>query len=214
VMPGEFIPVAEETDLILRIGEWVLKTACAQGLAWQQAGLPPLRMASNISSQQVRKPELVDLVQATLDESGFDPAQLELEITESALIGDDPGVVDTLKRVKRLGVRLALDDFGTGYSSLSHLVRFPIDTLKIDQSFVQRVGIERQTDAIIAAVVAMAHRLKLAVIAEGVETWEQEQFLRSEGCDEFQGYLFSHPVEVDALVALLRPEKTKAFGPS
>ena len=207
VMPGEFIPVAEETDLILRIGEWVLKTACAQGRAWQQAGLPPLRMASNISSQQVRKPELVDLVQATLDESGFDPTMLELEITESALIGDDPAVVDTLQRVKRLGVRLALDDFGTGFSSLSHLVRFPIDTLKIDQSFVQRVGIERQADAIIAAVVAMAHRLNLAVIAEGVETWEQEQFLRSEGCDEFQGYLFSRPIEVDALVALLRPEK-------
>jgi EAL domain-containing protein (putative c-di-GMP-specific phosphodiesterase class I) len=201
--------VAEETDLILRIGEWVLKTACAQGRAWQQAGLPPLRMASNISSQQVRKPELVDLVQATLDESGFDPTLLELEITESALIGDDPAVVDTLQRVKRLGVRLALDDFGTGYSSLSHLVRFPIDTLKIDQSFVQRVGVERQADAIIAAVVAMAHRLKLAVIAEGVETWEQEQFLRSEGCDEFQGYLFSRPIEVDALVALLRPEKSE-----
>jgi EAL domain-containing protein (putative c-di-GMP-specific phosphodiesterase class I) len=187
----------------------VLKTACAQGRAWQQAGLPPLRMASNISSQQVRKPELVDLVQATLDESGFDPTLLELEITESALIGDDPAVVDTLQRVKRLGVRLALDDFGTGFSSLSHLVRFPIDTLKIDQSFVQRVGIERQADAIIAAVVAMAHRLKLAVIAEGVETWEQEQFLRSEGCDEFQGYLFSRPIEVDALVALLRAEKTE-----
>ena len=118
-------------------------------------------------------------------------------------------MVDTLQRVKRLGVRLALDDFGTGFSSLSHLVRFPIDTLKIDQSFVQRVGIERQADAIIAAVVAMAHRLKLAVIAEGVETWEQEQFLRSEGCDEFQGYLFSRPIEVEALVALLRPEKTE-----
>jgi EAL domain-containing protein (putative c-di-GMP-specific phosphodiesterase class I) len=207
VMPGEFIPVAEETDVITRIGEWVLRTACAQNQAWQQAGLPPLRLAANISSRQVRKPGLCDTVEAVLQESGLDPSLLELEITESALIGDEPSVVDNLNRVKRLGVRLALDDFGTGYSSLSHLVRFPIDTLKIDLSFVQRIGIERQADAIIAAVVAMAHRLQLDVTAEGVETWEQEQFLRAEGCDEFQGFLFSRAVEPDALAALLRPKK-------
>ncbi len=153
----------------------------------------------------MRKPGTVEIVERVLRESQLDPNRLELEITESALIGDEPGVVETLDGLKRLGIRLALDDFGTGYSSLSYLVRFPIDTLKIDRSFVSRIGTDEQAQAIIAAVVAMAHRLDLSVTAEGVETPEQEAFLRAEGCDVLQGFLFSRPIEPDALFTLLQP---------
>jgi EAL domain-containing protein (putative c-di-GMP-specific phosphodiesterase class I) len=147
---------------------------------------------------------MVETVERALRESGLDPERLELEITESALIGDEPGVVETLNGLKSLGVRLALDDFGTGYSSLSYLVRFPIDALKIDRSFVRGIGSDEQAGAIIAAVVAMAHRLHLSVTAEGVETEEQESFLRAEGCDTLQGFRFSRPVEAEALDTLLR----------
>jgi diguanylate cyclase (GGDEF)-like protein/PAS domain S-box-containing protein len=205
VPPNEFIPLAEETGLIDTLGEWALRTACAQGCAWDRAGFRPLQLSVNISSHQVRKPETVEIVERALRESCLDPGRLELEITESALIGDEPGVVETLDGLKRLGIRLALDDFGTGYSSLSYLVRFPIDTLKIDRSFVSRIGTDEQSRAIIAAVVAMAHRLDLSVTAEGVETPEQEAFLRAEGCDFLQGYLFSRPIEPNALFALLQP---------
>lgn len=205
VPPNEFIPLAEETGLIETLGEWALRTACTQGRAWDRAGLHPLRVSVNISSHQVRKPGTVEIVERVLRESQLDPSRLELEITESALIGDEPGVVETLDGLKRLGIRLALDDFGTGYSSLSYLVRFPIDTLKIDRSFVSRIGTDEQAQAIIAAVVAMAHRLDLSVTAEGVETPEQEAFLRAEGCDVLQGFLFSRPIEPDALFTLLQP---------
>jgi diguanylate cyclase (GGDEF)-like protein len=205
VPPNEFIPLAEETGLIESLGTWALHTACTQGRAWDRAGLHPLRVNVNISSHQVRKPGTVEIVERVLRESQLDPSRLELEITESALIGDEPGVGETLDGLKRLGIRLALDDFGTGYSSLSYLVRFPIDTLKIDRSFVSRIGADEQAQGIIAAVVAMAHRLNLSVTAEGVETPEQEAFLRAEGCDVLQGYLFSRPIEPDALFTLLHP---------
>jgi diguanylate cyclase (GGDEF)-like protein len=207
VPPNEFIPLAEETGLIETLGEWALRTACAQGRGWDQAGLDPLRVSVNISSQQVRKPGTVEIVERVLRESHLDPSRLELEITESVLIGDEPGVSETLDGLKRLGIRLALDDFGTGYSSLSYLVRFPIDTIKIDRSFVSRIGTDEQAQAIVAAVVAMAHRMNLSVTAEGVETPEQEAFLRAEGCDVLQGYLFSRPIEPDALFTLLQPSE-------
>jgi EAL domain-containing protein (putative c-di-GMP-specific phosphodiesterase class I) len=207
VSPGEFIPLAEETGLIGPLGEWVLQTACSQNCAWQQAGLPPLRVAVNVSSHQVRKPGMVEAVARALRHSGLHPGHLELEITESALLGDEPSVVETLSGLKQLGVRLTLDDFGTGYSSLSHLVRFPIDWLKVDQAFVRGIGKDPQASAIVAAVVAMAHRLKLGVTAEGVETEEQAEFLRAEGCDHLQGFLFSRPIEASALAPLLRRRK-------
>jgi diguanylate cyclase (GGDEF)-like protein len=204
VSPGEFIPLAEETGLIGTLGEWVLRTACFQLRAWQQAELPPLRLAVNVSSHQVMKPGLVELVEQALRDSELAPDCLELEITESAILGDDPCAVETLTELKRRGIRLALDDFGTGYSSLSHLVRFPIDALKIDRSFVKGLGSEGEASAIVAAIVAMAYRLKLIVIAEGVETAEQETLLRTEGCDLLQGFRIARPTDADALTSLLR----------
>ncbi len=209
VSPLEFIPVAEETGLIMPLGEWVLLEACTQIRVWLEAGLPALRVAVNVSSHQVRKGTLLETVERALRASRLDPKRLEIEITESALLGNEPQIVETLTGLRNLGVRLALDDFGTGYSSLSHLVQFPIDALKIDQSFVKNLGVSQQADAIVSAVVSMGHHLKLEVIAEGVETSAQEQFLRDQGCDKLQGYLFSAPVEADAMAALLGKHESK-----
>ncbi len=204
LQPGDFIPLAEESGLIVPLGEWVLRTACAQTRAWQEEGLPELRIAVNVSSHQVHKAGLRETVERALRDARLDASLLEIEITESALIGDAPEIVETLRGLRSLGVRIALDDFGTGYSSLSHLVRFPFDALKIDRCFVNEIGAEGQGNAIIAAVVAMAQRLKLTVTAEGVETPEQQEFLRAEGCDLLQGFLTGRPVEADVMEALLR----------
>jgi diguanylate cyclase (GGDEF)-like protein len=204
VSPAEFIPLAEESGLIAQLGEWVLRKACSQIRSWQQAGLPPLRVAVNVSSQQVRRPGFVKTVERALVDSRLDPQHLELEITESALLGNEPAVLETLAGIKAMGIQLALDDFGTGYSSLSHLVRFPIDVLKIDRSFVKNLGADENAGAIVSAVVAMAHRLHLRVTAEGVETEDQARMLRAVGCDLLQGYLFSRPLEAGAVEALLR----------
>ncbi len=195
VKPADFISIAEESGLIGPLGEWVLRRACVQAGEWRARGHPPLRLAVNVSSRQMHRSELVPIVERALRDGDLDPRLLELEITESALLGDEPQLGENLDALKGLGVRLALDDFGTGFSSLSHLVRFPIDTLKIDQSFVSRIGAEGQADEIIAAVVVMAHRLELTVVAEGVETPLQERFLIAEGCDTLQGFLIGHPVE-------------------
>lgn len=204
VSPGEFIPLAEQTGLIEPIGEWVLEAACAQLRAWRAAGLAPLRVAANVSSHQVRRPQLVDTVARLLQQYAVDPSCLELEITESALLADEPVVIKTLQGLKALGVRLALDDFGTGFSSLSHLVRFPIDAVKIDRLFVSDIDSGGQGVGIVAAVLAMARRLELTVTAEGVETAEQAAYLRREGCDFLQGYLLGRPEEPAALAERLR----------
>jgi EAL domain-containing protein (putative c-di-GMP-specific phosphodiesterase class I) len=150
----------------------------------------------------------LETVQGALRDAPLDPAMLEIEITESALIGNEPGVVETLEQLHEMGIRVALDDFGTGFSSLSHLIQFPIDSLKIDQSFVKEIGASKRADAITSAVVTMGHNLGLEVVAEGVETEQQEQFLRAKGCDLFQGFLFSKPVEAETLAALLRDQQT------
>jgi EAL domain-containing protein (putative c-di-GMP-specific phosphodiesterase class I) len=209
VSPGEFIPLAEESDLILSVGEWVLRTACAQLRLWQKNGLGGTRMAVNVSSRQIRKGGLVEMVEEVLRDTRIDPATLELEITESAFLGDERNAVETLARLRDANIRLALDDFGTGYSSLSHLARFPIDTLKIDRSFVAQIGEGTESSAIVAAVIAMANRLGLTVVAEGVETEAQEQSLLEEGCDLIQGFLHSHPVEAAAARELLRRDAQK-----
>ena len=212
ISPGEFIPVAEETGLILPLGEWVLRTACKQAQSWREQGLGALRISINISSIQVRRPGLVEQVSRILSETGTEPGLVELEITESSLLCDEPGVVETLLGLKELGVRLALDDFGTGFSSLSHLIRFPIDVLKIDQSFVNAVDTGEEGEVIIAAVVAMAHRLGLEVTAEGVETESQEVYLRAEGCDTLQGFHIGRPVPAATMVEVLR-EQARRRGP-
>jgi EAL domain-containing protein (putative c-di-GMP-specific phosphodiesterase class I) len=166
-------------------------------------GLPQIGVAVNVSYLQLKQPRFVEVVERALRDASLDAQFLEVEITESAVIGNDPGVVETLRRMRGLGLRLALDDFGTGCSSLSDLVKFPITTLKIDQTFVREIGASQQANAITAAVLAMGHNLSLSVTAEGVETELQAQFLRARGCDIFQGYLFSRPLTPDALARFL-----------
>jgi diguanylate cyclase (GGDEF)-like protein/PAS domain S-box-containing protein len=198
LQPKEFVPLAEEVGLIGSLGEEILRKACEQAGCWRRQGLPPLRLAVNVSSQQIRCPELLGIVERALRDADLDPAHIELEITESALLADESTVLDNLRALKEWGVRVALDDFGTGFSSLSHLVRFPIDVLKIDQTFVHGIGRSRQADAIVSTVVAIAHRLGLEAVAEGVETEEQERYLREEGCDLLQGFRIARPLTREA----------------
>ena len=194
VSPDRFIPVAEETGLIVPIGQWVLKTACVTNVAWQRAGLPPLCMAINISPLQFKDDALLGHVEEALDESGMSPQALELEITEGAVMYNTERALRLLGSLRKLGVRLAIDDFGTGYSSLAQLKRFPIDTLKIDRSFISELPQDNDDRAITEAIIAMGKNLKLTLVAEGVETEEQERFLRERGCDEMQGYYFTKPL--------------------
>jgi len=203
VTPSEFIPLAEESGIIESIGEWVLRATCRQGRAWLEAGFDLPRLSVNVSSLQLREPELFPLVDSILHDTRLPAEHLGVEITESALLADRPAVTANLESLRELGVRVALDDFGTGFSSLSHIVRYPIDTLKIDQSFVRGIGRKGQSGPVISAVVAMAHQLELNVVAEGVETAEQEAFLRREGCDALQGYRLARPMSVAAVTRLL-----------
>jgi diguanylate cyclase (GGDEF)-like protein/PAS domain S-box-containing protein len=203
VPPMKFIPLAEETGLIVPIGLWVLKTACAQNKAWQARGLPPLRIAVNLSARQFVHEDLLRDVAGVLEETGLDPTLLELEITESMVMKDPAHAVKLLSGLKGMGIPLSIDDFGTGYSSLSYLKRFPLDSLKIDRSFIRDLPDDADDTAITRAIVAMAHGLKLSVIAEGVETEEQLDFLRATGCDEMQGYLFSKPVSASEFECLV-----------
>ena len=200
VSPGEFIPLAEETGLIIQIDEWVLKTACMQNKAWQVAGLPSITIAVNLSGQHFIRKNLLETVERTLKETGLDPRYLELELTESVLMKNAKETVSTLKSLKEMGLYISIDDFGTGYSSLSYLKRFPLDTMKIDRSFVQEITTDSDSAAITTAIIAMAHSLKLRVIAEGVETEEQLSFLRDHGCQALQGFLYSRPLPADDFV--------------
>ena len=198
VPPGRFIPLAEDTGLIVPIGTWVLETACRQGRAWLDAGLPPLIMAINVSALQFMQPDFPALVAQMLDASGLPARQLELEVTESILMEESHYVVATLAALRTLGVQLAIDDFGTGYSSLSYLRRLAVGRLKVDQSFVRGIADSGDDAAITAAIIGMARSLRLRVIAEGVETEAQADFLRRNGCEEAQGFLFSRPLPVAA----------------
>lgn len=204
VPPCDFIPIAEETGLIGEIGAWVLREACSQLQTWQDCGLPPLRMAVNISAKQLHDPQFAAQVDATLRETGIRAEQLELEITESTVMQDATAAIQALRVLKRLGVVLAVDDFGTGYSSLNYLKLFPIDVLKIDRSFVQNVTEDANDATIIRAIIALAHNLGLTVVAEGVETCAQGILLKRADCDELQGYYFSRPVPSEAVPPLLQ----------
>lgn len=203
VPPDAFIPLAEETGLILPIGAWVLKTACAQTKAWHDAGLPPVCIAVNLSPRQFRQHDISSAIAECLAETGLDPRFLELEVTESMVMHDVTRVESVLNELKQMGISLAMDDFGTGYSSLGYLRRFPFDKLKIDHSFVRDITSAPNSAAIAKAIVAMAHSLHLRVIAEGVETQAQMNYLHSQGCDEIQGYYFSRPVPAAELERLL-----------
>ncbi|MBF0181057.1 MAG: EAL domain-containing protein [Magnetococcales bacterium] len=203
VSPGEFIPLAEETGLIVPMGLWVLRTACQRAMAWFAAGHPRFRVAVNLSGIQFGQPDFIEQVTGTLRATGMDPALLELELTESIAMGDAEETLAKLSALSDVGVELAIDDFGTGFSSLKYLKRFPIDTLKIDQSFVRNCASDTEDTAIIRAVIGLAHSLGLSVIAEGVETSEQLEVLRRYDCDQIQGYLYARPMPEEALLAFL-----------
>jgi diguanylate cyclase len=203
VPPAQFIPIAEECGLIVPLGRWVLRQACRQAKSWIDAGLPPTRMAINISAVELRAKDFVTTVRDVLTETGLDPDCLELELTETFLMQDSKATAVVLQAIKALGVHLTLDDFGTGYSSLSYLKRFPIDTLKIDQSFVRDLTTDLDDASIVRAVIGMGKSLNMRVVAEGVETSEQLAFLKEQICPEGQGYFFSRPIEAEALGELL-----------
>jgi diguanylate cyclase (GGDEF)-like protein/PAS domain S-box-containing protein len=207
VSPASFIPLAEETGLIVPIGEWVLRAACTQNQAWREAGLPPVRMAVNLSARQFQQRDVVRVVADTLASSGLPGNGLDLELTESMLMHDPEGVIATLNALKTMGVRIALDDFGTGYSSLAYLRRFPIDEIKIDQSFVRDFDSASGDAPLVRAIIGIARSLGISVVAEGVETPEQQRYLSRQRCDRMQGYLFSRPVPADEITALLAEGK-------
>ena len=214
IPPDKFIPMAEETGLIIPLGKWVINTACQQTMQWQQAGFPPCKVAVNISPRQLRQSDLVETVEQALKESGLAACWLELEITENVLIEEVAQIITIMEALNALGVSLAIDDFGTGYSSLSYLHRFPLSKLKIDQSFVQSIGGPAGNHVIVEAIIALARALELEVIAEGIENKAQIAFLKEHGCVYGQGFYFSKPLPVDACEKFLLQEQIpKVFAP-
>ena len=209
VSPAQFIPLAEETGLIVQIGEWVLRAACEQNKRWRDQGIPPLRVAVNLSARQFAQKTLLSDIARTIAQSGLTPDCLELEITESLVMTNPEHATETLHKLKTMGISLSIDDFGTGYSSLAYLKRFPIDCIKIDRSFIKDIPTEADDMAITKGVIALGHSLRLKVVAEGVETKEQQDFLRSNDCDEMQGYLFSKPLPAEEVTALLKGHSPK-----
>lgn len=201
--PSEFIPLAEETGLIVPIGEWVLRTACEEAKSWFDAGLSPIQISVNLSSAQLKRADFARCVAEVLAETQFPAHLLQIELTESGVIAQDAETIDQLRRITRLGVSLAIDDFGTGYSALGYLRNFPVGVLKIDRSFVSRISDDAGDAAFVAALVAMARKLGLTVVAEGVETQEQLAFLREHACDYAQGFLFSPPVSGEKMRAVM-----------
>jgi diguanylate cyclase (GGDEF)-like protein len=212
VPPKVFIPIAEESGLILPIGEWVLRQACAQMRAWLDAGMPPLRVSVNLSAKQFRHNDLTEVVRSALEDARLQPGYLELELTESSVMHDAEASAATLQLLSTMGVHISIDDFGTGYSSLSYLPRLPLDKLKIDRSFVRELLSNPDDVAIVKAIVSLAHNLRLGVVAEGVETVEQLEFLRELGCDQYQGFYCSPAVPADAFATFLR--RLRAQGPA
>jgi diguanylate cyclase (GGDEF)-like protein len=216
VPPNVFIPIAEETGLIVQIGEWVLREACRQVRAWIDSGMSPVRVAVNLSARQFRHVDLVAVVRSAIDDAQLQPGYVELELTESAIMDDAEESAATLGILSTMGVHISIDDFGTGYSSLSHLRRYPLDKLKIDSSFVRDLMSNPDDASIVKSIISLAHNLRLRVVAEGVETAEQLNFLRELGCDQYQGYFCSPAVPPPAFEALLqkmraeRPELTEA----
>jgi EAL domain-containing protein (putative c-di-GMP-specific phosphodiesterase class I) len=213
ISPVEFIPIAEEDGLILPIGEWALRTACAQLRAWQKKGFNDLRIAVNLSSRQLQQGRLVTQVRTALAQAGLDGRYLELELTESMLIGDSEITHAAFAELDALGVKFSVDDFGTGYSSLSYLKIFPIDAVKIDRSFLRGVPSDPNSVAIAAAIIAMARSLDIGVVAEGVETVEQLEFLRRRGCTTMQGYYFSKPIPAAEFTAMLKEGRRLLLQP-
>ena len=197
IPPGEFVPLAEANGLIAPIGEWVLLTACSQLKSWHDQGFRDLHLSVNVSARQFRELDPMNTVLRILEESSIDPGSLSLELTESSIMSDDPQVLQSLSQLKAMGIKLSIDDFGMGFSSLDHLRCLPIDSIKIDKSFVHNASVRAGDAALVSSIITLAHRLNLSVIAEGVETLEQLRFLTSLGCDGVQGYFFSKPLPTD-----------------
>jgi EAL domain-containing protein (putative c-di-GMP-specific phosphodiesterase class I) len=210
VLPGEFIPLAEACGLIDSIGAWVVREACRQARAWQLEGLPPLRVAVNLSAFQFRHGNLLQMIREALQAADLEPRFLEVEITESALMSDPEESVTILEALSRMGVVVSVDDFGTGYSSMSYLRRFPIDKLKIDRGFIAELMSRADDASIVEAIVSLAHSLHLKVVAEGVETQEQLALLKRLGCDQYQGFCFSPAVPAEDFATLLRESQLKS----
>ncbi len=204
IPPWAFIPLAEETSLVATLGEWVLDVACRQAQSWQEQGLPAMPVAVNLSPRQFAHQPVVEMVTRVLERTGLNPTLLELEVTESVLMERVDEVVASLNELRAIGVRCSIDDFGTGYSALTYLAEMPIDAIKIDRSFVQRIDGEASGASIVGAVIALAHSLDLVVVAEGVETDEQLRFLEVHGCDQVQGFRFSPPISAAEIVDLMR----------
>ena len=204
IPPGRFIPIAEESSLIVEIGNWVIREACAQNRAWQTAGSRRLPVAVNVSGRQIHHNDLVTTVRVALATSGMSPEYLEIELTESAVMSNTEAAISTLARLREMNVRVSLDDFGTGYSSLSYLKRLPVTGLKIDQSFIRDLASDPDDAAIVRAIIVVAQELLLGVTAEGVETMEQVDFLELHGCREAQGFYFAPPVTANEMCAFLR----------
>src|SRR3989338_8484696 len=207
VSPAQFIPLAEETGLILPIGQWVLETACIQLKAWEQDALTrDLVLAVNVSAKQFRQVNFIAQVQSLVQRNAINPMRLKLELTESMLLDSIEDIITKINVLKEIGIRFSLDDFGTGYSSFQDLKRLPLDQLKIDQSFVRDIAADSSDRAIVRTIIAMAQSLNLDAIAEGVETEEQQQLLMDNGCTHYQGYLFGKPVPIEQFEALLRQD--------
>lgn len=209
VRPDRFIAVLEDTGLILPVGAWVIRAACAELAAWDRLGLPPVRIAVNMSARQLRHQHLVTLIEDSLRENEIEADRLEIELTKSLVMGDNEASCNIFANFARIGLRIAIDDFGTGHSSLACLKRFNVDTLKIDRSFVSDLPDNADDAAIASAVIAMGHSLRVKVVAEGVETQAQADFLRELGCDEMQGYLLGRPMPSHELVEWLRKHQVK-----
>lgn len=206
LMPSQFITIAEETNLIVQIGNWVLKTACKQNKRWQDEGYPPMRVAVNVSAKQFERDDFLDFIRTTLAETGLDPMWLEIEITESVLMNHNSHIFHVIEELNNMGVQIAIDDFGTGYSSLSYLKYFRMDNLKIDKSFIRGIHLEKENASITKAIIHLARCLGINVVAEGVETKEEYEFLCQNGVDEAQGYYISRPIPVYELEELLKKE--------
>jgi EAL domain-containing protein (putative c-di-GMP-specific phosphodiesterase class I) len=211
ISPALFIPLLEELGLIVEVGHWVLKTACRQNAQWQADGLPPVRMAVNLSAQQFYRGDIVRSVKEALEESGLASTWLELELTESLTLDDTETTLRIMGELKQLGVSLSLDDFGTGWSSLSYLRRFPIDRIKIDRSFMRDVTTHPNAAAVVQSILHLAKSLGLGCIAEGVETPEQLEYLQQQLCSEIQGFLFSKPLPAQEMLALLTAARKPKF---
>jgi EAL domain-containing protein (putative c-di-GMP-specific phosphodiesterase class I) len=211
VTPTEFIPVAEDSGMINDLGEWVLRKACVQAKAWMEAGMQDFKVSVNLSSIQFKRASLLNVIKRALDDSGLPASLLEVELTEGAIMNDVDQNITRLNQLRDMGVAIAVDDFGTGYSSLSYLKRFPINTLKIDRSFITTIDSDPDDAAIVEAIIALASKLKLTVIAEGVETSEQLETLNRFHCDVIQGYYFGKPVPAEQITTVMQQPLNKAL---